>query len=283
MRSELVNKTRMTKQLLGCGASLLSCRLLWLVLLQQITRASSQSDADTSSGSVARQWIEMFLATIRYDFARPTVHARNLFHASAAMYDAWAAFDDVAEPYLLGKSIGGFECPFDSDHFYSVGDVSEREEAMTHAAYGLLRHRFSRSFKYLYYARKLVKDLGFNPWRESTNYRINGAYALGNYISDCYIRFGLQDGSNEEDDYSNRFYKSVNPPIEPDVPGNSNILDMDRWQAVKLERSIDQSGNLGKLALYSQFFYSYFSSLKPHINSPLVLTTFSWTIKNAST
>ncbi len=38
--------------------------------------------------SIARQWNEMVLEAIRADFARPTVHARNLFHTSAAMYDA---------------------------------------------------------------------------------------------------------------------------------------------------------------------------------------------------
>ena len=40
--------------------------------------------------SVARQWNEVLLEAIRNDFARPTVHARNLCHVSAAMYDAWA-------------------------------------------------------------------------------------------------------------------------------------------------------------------------------------------------
>jgi hypothetical protein len=39
--------------------------------------------------SVTRQWNEMLLDAIRLDFARPTIHARNLFHVSAAMYDAW--------------------------------------------------------------------------------------------------------------------------------------------------------------------------------------------------
>ena len=44
--------------------------------------------------SVARVWNEQLLHAISLDTARPTVHARNLFHLSAAMYDAWAAYDD---------------------------------------------------------------------------------------------------------------------------------------------------------------------------------------------
>ncbi len=43
--------------------------------------------------SVARQWNEAILDAIRIDTPRPPVHARNLYHLSAGMYDAWAAFD----------------------------------------------------------------------------------------------------------------------------------------------------------------------------------------------
>ena len=46
--------------------------------------------------TVARQWNEVLLESIRSDFARPPVHARNLFHISMAMYDAWAVYDDDA-------------------------------------------------------------------------------------------------------------------------------------------------------------------------------------------
>ena len=46
--------------------------------------------------SVARQWNDELLEAIRNDFARPTVHARNLYHVAVAMWDAWAAYDPVA-------------------------------------------------------------------------------------------------------------------------------------------------------------------------------------------
>ena len=36
------------------------------------------------------------LDAIRRDLPRPTVHSRNLFHMSAGMWDAWAAYDPVA-------------------------------------------------------------------------------------------------------------------------------------------------------------------------------------------
>ena len=67
--------------------------------------------AVSAQHSVAREWNEMLLMGIRGDFARPTVHARNLFHTSVAMYDAWAVYDTIADTYLLGKTVDGFTCP----------------------------------------------------------------------------------------------------------------------------------------------------------------------------
>ena len=43
--------------------------------------------AGSPTHSVARQWNEQLLAAIRVDYARPTVHARNLYHVSVAMWD----------------------------------------------------------------------------------------------------------------------------------------------------------------------------------------------------
>src|SRR4029453_15567465 len=65
---------------------------------------------DSRAPSVARLWNEALLNAIRGDFARPTVHARNLFHVSAAMYDAWALYSDTASTYLAGKTVHGYTC-----------------------------------------------------------------------------------------------------------------------------------------------------------------------------
>ena len=64
------------------------------------------------SFSVARLWNEVLLFSIRNDLARPTVHARNLFHISAAMYDAWAIVNEEGSPYLIGNNVNGFYSEF---------------------------------------------------------------------------------------------------------------------------------------------------------------------------
>jgi len=94
--------------------------------------------------NAAHELNEILLEGIRNDFARPTVHARNLFHSSIAMYDAWAAYDDEAKPYLLGNTINGYTCDFDGVPV--PADINAaREEAMSFAIFRLLVHRFDNS------------------------------------------------------------------------------------------------------------------------------------------
>jgi hypothetical protein len=46
-------------------------------------------DKPAETHSIARQWDEELLNAIRKDTPRPTVHARNLIHLSAVMWDTW--------------------------------------------------------------------------------------------------------------------------------------------------------------------------------------------------
>ncbi len=200
---------------------------------------------DDRDPSVARLWNETVLNAIRNDFARPTVHARNLFHTSAAMYDAWAVYDDTASTYLLGKQVDGFAC--DLANFRTPRDVHPaREEAISYAVYRLIVHRFVNSpgaAEIMTAADSLMQSLGLDTADTSLDYTKGSAAALGNYIADCYIQFGFQDGANEANDYANEWYVPVNPPIEPELPGNPNIVDLDRWQPISLSLFIDQAGN----------------------------------------
>lgn len=195
--------------------------------------------------SVAREWNEILLGGIRGDFARPTVHARNLFHISAAMYDAWAAYDDVAVPYLLGNEINGFNCSFNG--VATPPDIqAAQEEALSYAVYRILLHRFQNSpgtDELTAAADQYMMDLGYNISFTSINYTTGNPAALGNYIASCYIDFGLQDGANEAGEYENISYQPINDPLRPDNPGNPDITDPNRWQPLTLAVFIDQAGN----------------------------------------
>jgi hypothetical protein len=200
---------------------------------------------DARSPSVAHLWNDAMLAAIRRDFARPTVHARNLFHVSAAMYDAWAIYSETASTYLAGKTLHGYSCPLTGLSFRGDRQPA-REEAISYAAYRLLRHRFGASpgaATSLPALDDLLASLGYDRADVTTDVSGGSAAAVGNRIAECYIAYGLQDGANEGDGYRNRFYRPVNPAIEPFKAGNPNIVNLDRWQPIALPIAIDQAGN----------------------------------------
>ncbi len=197
--------------------------------------------------SVARLWNEALLAAIRKDFARPTVHARNLFHTSMAMYDAWAVFDDKAQTYLLGKEVHGFTSEF-KGFLPSENVTDSRKKAISYAAYRLLTHRFSKSpGKVIAQANfdALMNKLGYDITYTSVDYSNGDAAALGNYIAQTVIDYGLVDGSNEANQYKNIFYQPVNQPLNLLNPAEYPIssIDPNRWQPLKFDSFIDQNGN----------------------------------------
>ena len=200
------------------------------------------SEADVS---IARRWSEVLLQSIRNDYARPTVHARNLFHTSSAMYDAWAAYAEVESPWLLGNTISGVDCEF-STLPESADTETARVQAISHAAYRIIRHRFVDSPGASVISRDaeaLMGYLGFDIDDTSTDFSSGSAAALGNHIAQCYIDLGMADGANEENSYINRHYIPVNEALQPELPGNPNISDLNRWQPLLLVEFVDQAGN----------------------------------------
>lgn len=197
--------------------------------------------------SVARQWNEVVLHAIRNDYARPTVHARNLFHISSAMFDAWSVYSEEATPYLFGNEVSGFSCS--ANTFTAPVDIlPEQEQAISFASYRMIKHRFRLSpgaDEIIASADTLMTTLGFDIENTSLDYSQGSAAALGNAIADCYINFGLQDGANEQQFYSNTSYQPVNPALVlgEGQAGNPNIVDLNRWQPLSIEGYIDQAGN----------------------------------------
>ncbi len=193
-----------------------------------------------SDVSVARRWNEVLLQAIRNDFARPTVHARNLFHIAAATYDAWVAYASqdgsvAPTPWLLGTAA----CELSPPPRPADAETA-RHEALSFATYRLIRHRFRRSPGKGRIARDafvLMDALGYQPDRPSEHGR------FGQSLADCYLAFGLTDGANEAGDYANVAYQPVNPGLRPHEPGNPMIVDLNRWQPLLLRQFVDQAGN----------------------------------------
>lgn len=195
--------------------------------------------------SVARDWNEELLDAIRIDFARPTVHARNLFHTSMAMYDAWAVFDGQAETIFLGKTFQGYDCVFNG--IANPTDVeAARHEMISYTMFRLLNHRFANSpgaATSIAAFKTLLLSYGYDHTFISTDYSTGSYAALGNYLASQIIAFGNQDGSNEQNGYENQYYTPVNDPIILDLYEDNDGIDPNRWQPLAFEYFIDQSGN----------------------------------------
>ena len=183
------------------------------------------------SKSIARQWNEQLLWAIRLDSARPTVHARNLFHLSVAMWDAWAAF----EPKARGV--------FHNEKMITADSIRARKEAISYAAYQMLLWRFKNSPNFIQTessAKIFMKELGFDPGFSDAT--ADSPAALGIRVANAVIALGLNDGSNEQNDYGNRYYQPVNLPLNPAMPGNPQLTDPNRWQPLDIPNFVGQSG-----------------------------------------
>ena len=186
-----------------------------IVVVGLLLIAASPAQAE----SVARQWNDALLGAIRLDYPAPTVHSRNLFHLSAAMYDAWAAYDPHSQGYFVDESA-------------TAADIeAARAKAMSFAAFRILTSRFKTpkcSPGASNYANTtfpaLMDTLGYDETFTATSGGVDPAAELGNRIGAAILAAGLVDGSNEGPEggltpYSDPTYVPVNPPMVVDLPG----------------------------------------------------------------
>ena len=182
-------------------------------------------------GSIARRWDEQIIGAIRRDLPRPGVHSRNLFHASIAIWDAYAAYDSAASGYLT------------TEHLKTNDIAAARSEAISYAAYRVLSHRYAPAVgggvsQACFDA--FMAKLGYDP----SNIESAGETprALGNRIGQAVIDAFAADGANESNNYA-----------DPDVfaPDSSNLVvdrpgchaaDPRQWQRLVLAKAETQNG-----------------------------------------
>lgn len=217
------------------------------MLLSALTLMMLKLPGQAPEEDVAMVWNEAVLNAIRNDFARPTIHARNLFHTSIALYDTWALFDPTAETYLLGKQLGNFESTIDLSRVNTSASEAFKLEVASFAVYRIASFRFANSpgvDESQQYFDSLMIHFGYEVSELSVDYADGRASSLGNYIATEIIRWGLQDGANEQKAYANQHYTTVNEPLIVAQPGNPTITDPNRWQPLAFDLFIDQSGNV---------------------------------------
>jgi hypothetical protein len=127
--------TRQSKRLAAiAGAGAIALLVAGLVVVRPWSREPAcPPAANHPEWSVARRWDEALLGAIRRALPNPPLHARNLFHASVAMWDAWATYDPHASGYIVKEK-------------QTASNVAAaRNEAISYAAYRVLSARFIKA------------------------------------------------------------------------------------------------------------------------------------------
>jgi hypothetical protein len=183
--------------------------------------------------SIARRWNEQILNAIRRDIPKPGVHARNLYTLSAAMWDAWAAYDTTADGVFYRTR-------------HTATDVAAaREEAISYAAYRVLMYRYSPTLSAGGAASNacfgsFMASLGYDPDMASTTG--DTPAAIGNRIGQAILDAMRDDGANEANNYMDTtMYMPANPPLVLDVPG-STVPMPGVWQQLNLSEAATQNG-----------------------------------------
>jgi len=185
--------------------------------------------------TIARIWDEITLDSISLSTPRPPIHARNLYHMSAAMYDAWAAYDTTARGVFFHEK-------------HTAVDVdAARHEAISYAAYRVVKARFvpgngpNIALIQANLDQQLL-DLGYDPNVTSTTG--DTPAEIGNRIAAIILDHGLNDSSNEQANYAaNNGYLPVNSPAPFKLPG-AEMFDPNRWQPLAFDFLILQNGEI---------------------------------------
>ena len=213
----------------------LAALLLGAALLGSCTSAPPHlvdgcQPADRAGRSVARIWDEQLLSLIRQVVPAPTVHARNLFHLSVAMWDAWAVFDATADGYLVTEKLEADDA------------TAAREAAISFAAYRLLAWRYAEVGDLDTAMEELDATMASLCYRtDVVDVEGSGPAAVGNRIAAALIAAGAADGALEETRYADSAYLPANDPLEVAEPG-TDMSDPNRWQPLALARQLSQNG-----------------------------------------
>src|SRR4051812_5993086 len=155
--------------------------------------------------TIARNWSERILESIRMDTPHPPAQARNLFSYSVCMYDAWAAFDTNAVGFIYhGKHI-------------APDIAAARNEAISYAVYRMIVERLAYSRTATNQAIRnpeFMTAIGYDPNNNSRD--TSTPAGIGNAIYDAVSAYFLEDGSRQA---GGTPYPTANPPLAyPDYP-----------------------------------------------------------------
>ncbi len=198
--------------------------VLWIATVQP---ASSQQIPETSDDQVsaAWTWLDIMLETAARDVervgARPTILSRQMSIPLTAMFDAWAAYDNVAVGTMFGDRLR---------RPVSERTAKNRETAIAYAMYRTCLDQYP-AFADL---TGEMRRMGYDSDNQSEN--LETPEGIGNHVARALLEYRYRDGANQlgneqgcsGDPYSDyTMYRPVNPV--------DRIIDPDRWQPIPFD------------------------------------------------
>ena len=170
--------------------------------------------------SLVAAWNELMLSAIRDGGAKPTATTYQLHLTSAAIYDAWAAYDRAAD-----GQYGDIARPV-AEH-----DLAHKAEAVSYAAYRMLSAFFpDQQARFDAFMDALGYDTGMTGTDTAT------AAGVGNLAAATVWAARAGDGSNYAELYADTSgYAPVNSP-DPDAPNapGGAAFDPNHWQPLRI-------------------------------------------------
>ncbi|MEK7795088.1 MAG: vanadium-dependent haloperoxidase [Candidatus Hydrogenedentota bacterium] len=207
-----------------------------LVVLATVLTGCPVPNGSPATENIAQEWNALLRDAIAAAGQGPTIESRTMFHASAAMYEAWAAYDPIATGYFTGSRL---------KRRANERTLANRAEAISHAVYGISKHRFGDSAKGTQLAAafdaivaKMQRHDYLDPSGEPNP---SNAQRLGSLIAEIVLDYAANDDSNEENGYADTFgYVSLNTPIIPTEAGTNNMEFANHWQEIIAEGGAQQ-------------------------------------------
>ncbi|WP_417490336.1 vanadium-dependent haloperoxidase [Maricaulis sp.] len=173
--------------------------------------------------SAAYHWLDIALNATAHEVprfgARPTIISRQLAIVETAVYDAWAAYDDIA----VGTRYGGNLRRPEAER-----TEANKQIAIAYAAYRTMLDQFPTEADYITGA---FVAAGLDPADNSLDPA--SPVGIGNLAAAAVLEYRHHDGANQLGDepgsdgepYSQYImYRPVNGPYE--------VIDPDRWQPI---------------------------------------------------
>jgi len=184
--------------------------------------------------SLVIQWNLIALDAIRLSRPRPTVNSRALFLLHTAMYDAWAAYDPVAN----GTQLGGQLRRPAAEHL-----EANKRTAISYASYAVLTRLFPSVEQTSGMFAAQMRTLGL-PTDPATLAQRDAQTptGIGNLAAATLLENRLGDGSNQAGDYAevvSATYPSLFQPVNSADPAAANAVggvafDPGRWQPLRV-------------------------------------------------